>query len=648
MRRRPALVLSTALLAAAALGAAVPAAAGDGADWVRVELADLPTTAQVEALLATGVDGLQYTAPRTYVAPATGDQVEALRRVDGVRQVSVVPAADRLGERVAGLTAPARLQVVAAPGTDLGAVRDAYDVTSVLRLAEVSGDAETAQRLARTPGVLHVDVAPAGLQAEDEGSGQVLAGAVTGRQPVDPGYRDFLAGLGLSGEGVVFSVADDGLDSSHPELAGRIVDRIEYGPTALEAEGHGTHVAGILGGKGAPIGPFGVREDARGLDLGLGVAPGVRFVDQPIIATSGLGGFPPDGGFGTVTGDAVRAGAVGWNASWTDGGGAGVGYVANAAVLDALVRDADTRTEGAQPFSLVFSAGNSGGPANKITSPKELKNGIVVASSRGHRAGDVDTISSFSSRGPARDGRIVPTITAPGETIASSRATVTSVSCNTPLAEGLGFYATCSGTSMASPQVAGSVALVHEWYGKQAGAAPSPALAKALLVNGAQDLKAPDVPNPVEGWGRVDLRRTFDPTTSRVLVDQSVVLSGRGDAHELEIEAVDPAKPLRVTVVWTDVPGPVGVSRALVNDLDLLVTGAGGAYAGNDFVDGESVAGGVPDRLNNVENVWLPTASGRYTVSVVAADLPADGVPGGTVTDQDFALVITNGRVVAP
>lgn len=643
-----------------ALTLAGPAGADDGADWVRVSLSDLPSTGQVEQLLATGVPGLQYVAPQTYVAPATAGQAAALARVAGVEAVAPVEAQDKAGERLSSLTGAAGLQVVVAPGAEVrGAVDRLAEVTSSTTLTdatqvlEVTATADIAQRLLATPGVLHVDLAPTGLEREDEGSGQVLAGAASG-QTVPPGYRDFLAELGLDGSGVTMSVVDDGLDDQHPDLVGRIAKRIGYSPasTVDRAEGHGTHVAGILGGKGAAIGPLGPLKDSAGLLYGLGIAPGVTFVDQPLIQLTRGTSRP---GFDQVTRDALQAGASGWNASWTDGGGAGVGYVANAALFDALTRDGDRETDGEQPFTLVFSAGNSGGPQHKITSPKELKNGIVVASSRSHRAGDVDTISSFSSRGPARDGRIVPTLTAPGESVVSARAS-TGVLCSAPTrvadappVDGLTLYSGCSGTSMASPQVAGAVALVHQWWKREHGTAPSPAMVRALLVNGAQDLGAQDVPNNVEGWGRVDLKRTFDPSTARVLLDQSVVLPGRGAAHELEVEPVDPAKPMRVTLAWTDVPGPVGVSRALVNDLDLEVTAsAGSRFLGNGFLDGQSVPGAAPDSDNNLENVWLPSASGRYAVKVLAADLPADGVRGGTPTDQDFALVLTNARVITP
>lgn len=95
-------------------------------------------------------------------------------------------------------------------------------------------------------------------------------------------------------------------------------------------------------------------------------------------------------------------------------------------------------------------------------------------------------------------------------------------------------------------------------------------------------------------------------------------------------------------------PGAPKAAPALVNDLDLRVTAADGTpWTGNTFVGGKSQPGGDADRLNNVENVYLDAPSGTYGVSVTAANLPGDGVPGNeTATDQDFALVVTNGRLV--
>jgi hypothetical protein len=262
----------------------------------------------------------------------------------------------------------------------------------------------------------------------------------------------------------------------------------------------------------------------------------------------------------------------------------------------------------------------------------------------------IDEVSGFSSRGPARDGRIAPTVAAPGGTIVSTRSLPASAVCNEPPTDGnsFGLYGLCSGTSMAAPHVTGAVALVTQWWrSRTVGLTPSPALTKALLVNTATDMAIPDVPNPNEGWGRVDLGTLFDPTAKRTYVDQKWVFTDPGDRRVFSVKAADPTKPLKVTLVWTDAPGtpqPDPTAPALVNDLDLLVEGQKVTYLGNNFADGASVAGGAADRLNNVESVYIRTPGGkRHRVVVEAANLPGDGVPGaGDTTDQDFALVISN------
>ena len=289
---------------------------------------------------------------------------------------------------------------------------------------------------------------------------------------------------------------------------------------------------------------------------------------------------------------------------------------------------------------------------------------IVVASSQNARAsqlrpkGSPDRLSSFSSRGPARDGRIGITVAAPGESIVSARARTGALCATDPPLDSTAMYSLCSGTSMAAPHATGAVALLTQWWrAGHRGADPSPAMAKALLVNSARDIGDRDIPNAGEGWGRIDLAALFDRTARRVTVDQSVRLDRVGQTHQLRIAPVDRRRPMKATLVWTDAPGtpqpPAARSAqdippALVNDLDLVLTGREGTYRGNVFVDGRSVVGGRRDRLNNVENVFVqrPTA-GAYRLSVRAAALPGDGVPGvGNRNDQDFALVLTNARLV--
>ena len=108
-------------------------------------------------------------------------------------------------------------------------------------------------------------------------------------------------------------------------------------------------------------------------------------------------------------------------------------------------------------------------------------------------------------------------------------------------------------------------------------------------------------------------------------------------------QVVDSSKPFRVTVAWTDAPGNTS-GAAYNNNLDLVVSIGGKTYQGNVFSGQFSTTGGVADKRNNVESVFLPAGvSGNFVVSVTAANINSDGVPGsGSPVSQDFALVIYN------
>jgi subtilisin-like proprotein convertase family protein len=111
----------------------------------------------------------------------------------------------------------------------------------------------------------------------------------------------------------------------------------------------------------------------------------------------------------------------------------------------------------------------------------------------------------------------------------------------------------------------------------------------------------------------------------------------------------DPAKPVKVTLAWTDVPGPTSGSP-VVNDLDLVVDAGGRTYKGNVFATAFSRTGGSADPRNNLESVYLPSGTtGPVGVTVRGTAVVGNGVPGvGDATDQDFALVVSNADELAP
>jgi hypothetical protein len=300
----------------------------------------------------------------------------------------------------------------------------------------------------------------------------------------------------------------------------------------------------------------------------------------------------------------------------------------------------DTTTV-AEPFIEVFSAGNSG--FGGLTAPKEGKNLIVAAASLNYRAGNIDLIADFSSRGPAVDGRWVPTIAAPGGEIASTRNDEGG-SCGTAISGTNGLYSLCSGTSMAAPHASGAIVLATEWWRSfNAGADPSPAMATALLVNGAVDMGAADIPNINEGWGRVNVTHIIDPDVNKVYYDQPLIFANTGEQWTLQVGVTDPAKPLKVTLAWADAPGAVGANPALVNDLDLTVVNGSDTFQGNVFSGGWSQTGGTKDSINNLENVYVRNPVSSATIAVSAANIAGDAILyNEDSTDQSFALICSN------
>jgi hypothetical protein len=508
--------------------------------------------------------------------------------------------------------------------------------------AIVELDSVRVNDLAALPEVLWMGYQSPRAILDDEMSSQIVAGNYIGGVPF-VGYEAWLTGVGFDGSGVIWSITDTGVDYQHPDLNTRIVGGHDYPgcvPVAGEpgndcGGGHGTHVSGIVGGD-ATAG----FADPQGFKYGFGIAPGVSFFAQNSVDNGGP--WPPAGGWQEHSKWATLGGAIGGNQSWTTGEGTQHGYQASERTHDIMVHDGNFDTAAvAEPYIQVFSAGNSG--SSGLTAPKEAKNIITVASSENYRVGSIDAISSFSSRGYAVDGRVKPDITAPGNQIASTRND-TGGSCSTAISGTSNMYSYCSGTSMAAPHISGSVALVTEWWRSfNAGVTESPAMAKALLLNGTVDMAAGDRPNINEGWGRVNLTNVVDNGALMVYKDQELVFDNTGETQVISVGVPDPTEPLRVTLVWSDAPGAVGANPALVNNLDLTVETGGNTYLGNVFAGGWSTTGGTADVLNNIENVFVQVPGGDAVITIGATAIVGDGVYySGDATDQNFALVCYN------
>jgi len=213
------------------------------------------------------------------------------------------------------------------------------------------------------------------------------------------------------------------------------------------------------------------------------------------------------------------------------------------------------------------------------------------------------------------------------------------------------WYTASSGTSHSTPATSGVAALIRQYFMNQSLNVPTPAITKALIMNTARYMTGvganDTLPSNNQGMGEIDLNNFFNLfAIGHSFHDEvaSELFTATGQQKTITGNVINAAKPFRVTLAWTDVPGPTS-GNAFVNNLDLAVTVGGNTYKGNVFSGANSITGGAADIRNNVESVFLPAGmSGPFTVKVTATNIAGDGVPGnGSPLDQDYALVINNG-----
>ncbi|WP_433364675.1 S8 family serine peptidase [Actinoplanes sp. CA-142083] len=234
---------------------------------------------------------------------------------------------------------------------------------------------------------------------------------------------------GIDGAGVKVAVLDTGADLDHPDLAGRVSQAVSFvpGETARDGNGHGTHTLSTVGGSGSASG---------GAERG--VAPGADLLVGKVLADAGYG-----------EDSWIIAGM-----EWAAGQGARVismslGGSSPSDGSDPLSQAVNRLTE--QTGALfVVAAGNTGSEAS-ISAPGAADAALTVAA-----VDSDDQLAYFSSMGPRiGDYALKPDIAAPGVDILAAKAGGTADS---------GWYQTLSGTSMATPHVAGAAALLAEQH----------------------------------------------------------------------------------------------------------------------------------------------------------------------------------------
>jgi subtilisin family serine protease len=437
------------------------------------------------------------------------------------------------------------------------------------------------------------------------------------------------AGLSLTGSGITVREWDAGSAlSTHQEFGSRVmvVD-------GAASNYHSTHVAGTIMASG-------VVPNAKGMAY----AASLRSFDWNSVVSE----MATEGSAGALLSNHSWGFVRGWDGS-TWYGNPSISTLEDYlfGFYDSNTQQWDQVAQNAPYFLICKAAGNdrgdsgtgypADGPYDCLDQLAVGKNILTVGAvddiPEGYTTPSGVVMSSFSSWGPADDGRIKPDIVANGIGLYSTYNT-----SNTS-------YATLSGTSMATPSVTGSLALLQQHYNTLKSHYLRSATLKALVIHTA-DEAGPDLgPDYMFGWGLMNTRKAALKISEDLTTDVIGELTlNNGSTYSRGVVALG-TEPLKVTIVWTD---PAGTPPAasldpiipmLVNDLDLRIT-----YSGSTFYPwkldrdnpGNAATNTGENNVDNVEVVYIanPVPGATYTITI-----DHDGtLTGGT---QAYSIVIS-------
>lgn len=465
--------------------------------------------------------------------------------------------------------------------------------------------------------------------------------------------------LDLTGEGYTIGEWDGGaVRNTHVEFDTRVVQV----DSATSLSNHATHVAGTLVASGVDLKARGMSYKAtlHAYDWGNDVSEMADAAAQGLLVSNHS--------YGKITGwyygDFQSVGQSNWY--WFGDPSISGREDYSYGFYDQRAKQRDEIAYNSPYYLMVLSAGNdheAGPPAgtehyvwqdtawvrstvsrdkiggadgyDNISGAALAKNVLTVGSMRDLKFGYTDSsdvyISNFSSWGPTDDGRIKPDLVANGDRVYSTAS------------YGDQEYLNMSGTSMASPNAAGSLLLLQEEFENQNGYPMTASTLKALAIHTADEAGSTPGPDYRFGWGVLDVARAaglIKATAGQHIIEDTLAI---GSTYIDTVQAGG-SDPLRLTLAWTDPaadPVPAALNptdRMLIHDLDLrLVSIADGTVYKPYVMDPSQPDQGATtgdNNRDNVEQIYLKApAAGAYRVEISA--------DGALQSDQAFSLIIS-------
>ncbi len=428
-------------------------------------------------------------------------------------------------------------------------------------------------------------------------------------------------GLSLDGQNMTAHIWDAGhARLTHQEYDGtggnNRVSIGDAGSETLGVDSHAAHVTGTVVASGVQANAKGMAPQAKAIGYGWNndASEATTAASNGMIISNHSYGFRansvPDQYFGAYIDESRRWDEIMFNAPF---------YL----MVVAAGNDGDQDTFNAQPLD-----GNSS--YDKLTGHSTSKNNLVVANAQDANIANNGTLNSVtinsgSSEGPTDDYRIKPDITGNGTGVRST------------LERNDSDYGSFTGTSMASPNVAGTLLLLQQHYNNINNNLMRAATLKGIALHTADDI-GPSGPDAVHGWGLLNGKAAAEVITNNGSSSKVEELTlNNGQTYSITVES-DGSSPLLSSISWTDRPGAAvsttnSKNAVLINDLDIRVTKGSSTFSPYRLTS-ITTNGTGDNTVDPYERVDVSNASGTYTITVTHKG----SLTGGS---QNFSLIVT-------